>query len=162
MDKDYFTIYVDADSCPVKDEVLYLAEKYQVATVFVSSYAHELNVPSFVKRVTVDTDKEAVDLYVTNHIKGNDVCVTQDHALASILLAKNAVVISPKGELYREETIQQLLDYRFLSQKQRRMGGKTKGPKAFTNQNRQLFFNELEKVIKNEQENEKKARNNKT
>ncbi|THG89358.1 hypothetical protein AJ85_18185 [Alkalihalobacillus alcalophilus ATCC 27647 = CGMCC 1.3604] len=148
MDKEKRTIYVDADSCPVKEEVLLLAAQYKVPTTFVSSYAHQLTLPAFVEQVTVDTDKEAVDLYVMNQVKKGDICVTQDHALASLLLAKGTLVLSPKGYLFKEETIQQLLDFRFLSQKERRMGGRTKGPKAFTKKDRQFFLENLEKIIK--------------
>ena len=97
----------------------------------------------------MDADKEAVDLYIINHIHIGDICVTQDHALASLLLAKGVFALSPKGYEFKEEMIQQLLDYRFFSQKVRRMGGRTKGPKAFTKADRQNFTYSLEKIIKN-------------
>lgn len=108
--------------------------------VFVSSYAHQLVLPSAVKQITVDANKEAADLYILNHIGSGDVCVTQDHALASLLLSKGAIVLSPRGYLFEERAVEQLLDARYLSQRQRRMGKKTKGPKAFTKRDRQRFF----------------------
>ncbi len=140
-------MYVDADSCPVKEEIIRLCQKYKVEMIFVSSYAHKMTLPSSVKQVSVDTDKEAVDLYILNHIQHNDICVTQDHALASLLLPKGAEILSPRGKEYKEENIQQMLDMRYLSQKQRRMGERTKGPKAFTNEDRQQFSMQLEKIL---------------
>ncbi|MCM3712845.1 YaiI/YqxD family protein [Halalkalibacter oceani] len=141
------TLYVDADACPVKNEIIDTTQAFQLNVIFVSSYAHHIKAPSFVKIVTVDSEKEAVDLYVMNRIKKGDLCVTQDHALASILLAKGAVVLSPRGHLYLEDTIDQMLDARYVSQKQRRMGAKTKGPKAFTKTDRLRFARQLKEIL---------------
>jgi uncharacterized protein YaiI (UPF0178 family) len=147
MNNSKVCMYVDADSCPVKEEIIQLCQTYTVEMIFVSSYAHFMSLPPSVTQVTVDTDKEAADLYILNHIQKNDVCVTQDHALASLLLPKGVSVLSPRGMVYTEDTITQLLDTRYLSQKQRRMGAKTKGPKAFTEADRYLFLSNLEKIL---------------
>lgn len=140
-------VYVDADACPVKDEIIEICQEYQVDMVFVSSYAHQLTIPAPAKVVTVDSDKEAADLYVMNHIKVGDVCVTQDHALASILLPKRTVVLSPRGIEYDESKMEQMLDARFVSAKQRRMGKRTKGPKPFSKDDRERFKRNFEKII---------------
>ena len=140
-------LYVDADACPVKEEIVEIGQRFKTDMVFVSSYAHRMTLPPSVKVVTVDTDKEAADLYVMNKVKKGDICVTQDHALASVLLAKGVIALSPRGFVYREETIGQMLDARYLSQKQRRMGAKTKGPKAFRAEDRSHFVEQLEKIL---------------
>ncbi|MDT8861773.1 YaiI/YqxD family protein [Alkalihalobacillus sp. MEB130] len=141
------TIYVDADACPVKSEIVEICEFVTLPMVFVSSYSHTLTLPSTAKVVTVDNEKEAVDLYLMNNIKKGDICVTQDHALASILLAKGVIALSPRGFVYREETILQMLDARYVSQKHRRMGGKTKGPKPFRQEDRSRFIEQLTKIV---------------
>ncbi len=140
-------LYVDADACPVKEEIVDICQKYGVKMRFVSSYAHQMTLPLTVEVITVDSEKEAVDLYILNKIKKDDICVTQDHALASLLLIKGACILSPRGSVYREETIEQLLDARYISQKQRRMGRKTKGPKRFTEHDRLQFKQQLEHCI---------------
>ncbi|MCL7747233.1 YaiI/YqxD family protein [Halalkalibacter alkaliphilus] len=141
------TIYVDADACPVKAEIVEICEFVNMPMVFVSSYAHTLTLPSTVKVVTVDNDKEAADLFLMNKAKKGDICVTQDHALASIMLAKGVITLSPRGFVYQEDTILQMLDARYISQKQRRMGGKTKGPKPFRQEDRQMFIEQLTKIV---------------
>ncbi|GAE24719.1 hypothetical protein JCM9140_670 [Halalkalibacter wakoensis JCM 9140] len=141
------TIYVDADACPVKSEIVEICEFVNMKMVFVSSYAHTLTLPASVKVVTVDNEKEAVDLFLMNHAKKGDICVTQDHALASILLSKGVRTLSPRGMVYQEDTITQMLDARYLSQKQRRMGGKTKGPKPFRHEDRVKFIEQLRKIV---------------
>ncbi|WP_235715680.1 YaiI/YqxD family protein [Alkalihalobacillus hemicellulosilyticus] len=140
-------VYVDADACPVKNEIVDLCRTYEVDMVFVSSYAHFLSLPKPAKIVTVDEEKEAVDLYVANHAKKGDICVTQDHALASLLLAKGMYVLSPRGKEFTEKDMDQLLDVRFLSQKQRRMGKRTKGPKPYNQEDREQFKANLKKIL---------------
>ncbi|NEU32376.1 YaiI/YqxD family protein [bacterium LRH843] len=140
-------LYVDADACPVKEEIVDTCQQYSMEMVFVSSYAHRMTLPAPAKVVTVDSDKEAVDMYIMNKVKKGDLCITQDHALASILLSKGVITLSPRGMIYREETIDQMLDARYLSQKQRRMGAKTKGPKAFQKSDRLHFAKQLQNII---------------
>ncbi|ERN54768.1 YaiI/YqxD family protein [Alkalihalophilus marmarensis] len=140
-------VFVDADSCPVKKEIVSICQKFNQSAVFVSSIAHEMNVPDGFTHVSVDSDKEAADMYILNQSKRGDCCVTQDHALASILLPKGVDVLSPRGYVYREETIMQMLDARYLSQKERRKGGKTKGPRAFTEEDRSLFCHQFTRVL---------------
>ncbi len=93
-----FVVYVDADACPVKDEIVDLCILYSIDMVFVASYAHDLFLQAPARTVTVDPDKEAVDLYLVNYAKKGDVCITQDHGLASLLLSKGITVLSPRGE----------------------------------------------------------------
>lgn len=142
------SLFVDADSCPVKDEVITVSMEFDLNTIFVSSFAHDPSIKfSNIKYVLVDCGKEAVDLYLMNHVQKGDVVVTQDHALASILLAKKAIVVSPRGKQYDESNITFLLDMRYLNSKQRRAGNKTKGPKSFTNEDRLQFMRLLRKIF---------------
>ncbi|MFK3937643.1 DUF188 domain-containing protein [Alkalihalobacillus sp. NPDC078783] len=140
-------LYVDADSCPVKDEILTYRFETDVKIVFVMSYAHMMVLPPEVGQVMVDSDKEAVDLYIMNHVKKGDICVTQDHALASLLLKKGVTALSPRGDRYLEETIEFLLQVRHQSAEKRRRGIRTKGPKPFTVEDRDRFVKELKIIL---------------
>ncbi|MDV2683135.1 DUF188 domain-containing protein [Alkalihalophilus lindianensis] len=147
MSEQIARVYVDADSCPVKNEIVSICQELNLSAVFVSSIAHHISVPEGFSHVTVDSDKEAADMYILNHTRRGDCCVTQDHALASILLPKGVNVLSPRGYVYREETIMQMLDARYFSQKERRGGGKTKGPKAFTEEDRSQFCYQFTTIL---------------
>lgn len=83
---------------------------------------------------------DSVDLFILNRIHTNNVLVTQDIGLASIALAKGVHVISPRGIIYKEESIQIALDFRYLSAKERRQGRYGKGPKPFTSVERNNFI----------------------
>ncbi|SDC31687.1 YaiI/YqxD family protein [Shouchella lonarensis] len=144
-------VYVDADSCPVKEEIISLCETYECDVVFVCSYAHDLNAPAHIKIVQVDCHKEAVDLYILAAVKETDVCVTQDYGLASLLLMKGVYVVSPRGHRYDEKTMDEMLQSRYLSQKERRSGKKVRGgPKKFTAIERDRFKQNLASLLDGE------------
>ncbi|WP_456278251.1 YaiI/YqxD family protein [Bacillus sp. AK128] len=149
MTKNNEEIYVDADACPVKNEILHIASTYQINVIFVASYSHMMTNTIGGTWVYVDANKEEVDMYITNHAKRGDVVITQDIGLASLLLGKGIIAVSPRGKQYLEETIGFALNMRYISAKERRKGNFSKGPSPFTNQDRQQFVLTLEKILSN-------------
>ncbi len=146
-------IYVDADSCPVKEDIVEIASSYHYRLLFVASYAHMKRENDKQNWKYVDSDKEAVDLFIMNATKKKDIVVTQDIGLASTLLLKQVTVLSPRGVIYEEETINTALDMRYLSAKARRKGVYGKGPKPFTEEDRQKFRRNFIRILsKNEGE----------
>nr|WP_235816591.1 DUF188 domain-containing protein [Bacillus massilionigeriensis] len=141
------TIYVDADSCPVKEEIVEISERFSVEVIFVASYDHVKNNLSMGTWKFVDSRKEAADLFIMNKVKAGDIAITQDIGLASILLPKKVHVLSPKGDPYMETKMDTALDLRYLSAKGRQQGIYGKGPKPFTKENRQKFRKELIKIL---------------
>ncbi|MCK1991540.1 YaiI/YqxD family protein [Peribacillus muralis] len=142
------TIHVDADACPVKDEILHSARLHDIDVCFVASYKNMMNDPEG-KWVYVDADKEAADLYIVNAVKKGDIVVTADIGLAGTLLPKGVYVLSPRGKEYTDENIFMLLDMRYQSAKLRRQGKHTKGPKPFTKEDRLCFTKKLLKILSN-------------
>ncbi|MEH6946672.1 YaiI/YqxD family protein [Bacillus sp. JJ634] len=142
------SIYVDADACPVKKEILDTASLFKVNVIFVASYKNMMSNPEG-KWVYVDADKEAADLYIVNAVKKGDIVITNDIGLAGTLLPKAVYVLSSKGKEYTEENISMLLDMRYLSAKMRRAGKHTKGPKAFSKEDRIKFAQVLAKILSN-------------
>lgn len=140
---------MDADACPVKEEITGICEDREVKVIFIASNAHRKTSPDKGVWVYVDSSKEAADLYIMNHIKSGDVLVTQDIGLASIVLPKGVYAISPRGKEFREETISTALDFRYLSAKERRKGKYGKGPKPFTSEDRERFVSVFKKILSN-------------
>lgn len=118
-----------------------------VELVFVASYAHMTNDCSTERWVYVDEEKEAADLYIMNHVKKNDIVITQDIGLASTLLLKKVSVLSPRGSLFEEKDMNTALDLRFLSAKARRRGEYGKGPKSFSREDRERFVSQLTRIL---------------
>ncbi|WP_071460158.1 YaiI/YqxD family protein [Bacillus massilinigeriensis] len=138
---------MDADSCPVKKEIVELSSRYKVPVVFVASYDHMLNDESVGKWVYVDPGSDAADLYIMNHALRGDLAVTQDIGLASALLGKGVYVLSPRGMEYQEDKIPMMLEIRHYSARLRRKGHFGKGPKAFSQDDRERFVKELAKHL---------------
>lgn len=146
-------IIVDADSCPVKQEIITAAKLYKSEVTMVASFDHHLQSIDGVQTIQVDRSDQSVDLYIANHISANHILITQDFGLATIGLAKRAIVLSNRGQTYSDETIGFLLESRHSHAKKRRNGKHSKGPRPFTNEDRNKFQQTLTKVLKNLQEN---------
>jgi uncharacterized protein YaiI (UPF0178 family) len=143
------TIFVDADACPVKDEIRKIASAFHVNVLFVASYVHFQQTAEYENWKYVDPQKEAADLFIVNHTNPGDVVVTQDIGLAALLLGKQVTVISERGRIFHESTIDLALEGRYLSQKERRKGVHTKGPKKLVKEDRDRFSAQLQKILSN-------------
>lgn len=144
------TIYVDADACPVKDEILSVASQFQVPVTFIASYEHFQTKRSPLEDWRfVDTHKEATDLVIANSAAAHDIVVTQDIGLASLLLPRQVIVLSERGRMYTNETIDFDLERRHVSSKQRRKGVYGKGPKKLLEEDKKRFMAQLQKILSN-------------
>ncbi|MFD2044170.1 YaiI/YqxD family protein [Ornithinibacillus salinisoli] len=143
-------IYVDADASPVKDIVIQVAKEAQLEVVLVKSFSHFSHDEEIagVQTIYVDTGADAADYRIMQMAQKNDIIITQDYGLASLGLGKGCIVLHHKGFAYTNENIDRLLQTRHVSAKARRSGQKTKGPKPFTEQERQMFKELLEKTVK--------------
>ena len=146
-------IVVDADACPVKREIADTARSFGVPVLLVASYDHALIPEPGIEVRQVERGRDAVDLYISNLIRPGDIVVTQDIGLAAMVLAKRATVLSNRGQLYRDETIGFLMESRHDQAKARRAGGRTKGPRAMTAEDRIRFQQMLTKVLRDMQDN---------
>ncbi|KRF28091.1 MULTISPECIES: YaiI/YqxD family protein [Paenibacillus] len=150
------SIIVDADACPVKSEIEQAGRQFGVQVVLVASFDHRMKENPGVKVVQVDRSDQSVDLYIANQIQQGDILVTQDFGLAALGLAKGSICLTNRGQEYTDSSIDFLLDRRHVSAKMRRSGKHSKGPKPFTEADRQNFLHGLTKLLKKLQEIENK------
>ncbi len=142
-------IYVDADACPVKSIIISEATKTGTPVILVTSFPHYSSeeYPEGVETIYVDTGADAADYRIMKLAETGDLIITQDYGLASLGLAKGCTVLHHKGFLYTNDNIDQLLQSRYLSAMERKSGKRTKGPKAFTNEDREKFKQLFRKII---------------
>ena len=145
-------IYVDADACPVKQIIIDLASKYQLHIVFIFSVSHSGNLKlskesKNIELVMVDNVSQAADMAIMNRVNSDDIVITGDFGLASIVLAKKAAALSHSGNIFDENNIDKLLFERYLSAAIRKSGGRVKGPSKREKQENDKFRNALESVI---------------
>lgn len=147
-------ILVDADACPVKDEIASACKQFGMKAIFVASYDHQLPNWEGMETVYVDRSAQSADLYLSNRMKPGDLLITQDHGLAAVGLAKRCFVLSFRGKRYTHQSIDWLLEQRHVYAKHRRTGKYGKGPKPFTASDRNKFLQSLTKLLNELQENE--------
>lgn len=131
-------ILVDADACPVKKIIVKAAREYKISVVMFIDTSHILD-DGYSEVVTVDKSRDSVDIALVNRILKGDIVVTQDYGVAAMALPKGAKAINQNGFIYNDENISNLLFERHLSQKVRRSGGRTNGPKKRTEDNDARF-----------------------
>jgi uncharacterized protein YaiI (UPF0178 family) len=140
-------IYVDADACPVKDEVFRVAKRYGFKVFVVSNGRIRVPVGPLVEMVVVTGHFDAADDWIAERITATDVAVTSDIPLASRCLAKGARVLDPKGKVFTPESIGDALASRELMAFLRDSGSITGGPAPFETRDRSRFLQKLDDLI---------------
>ena len=139
-------ILVDADACPVKEIILRMAKRRNIPVTMVIDTSHELN-DGYSTVITVDKGSDSADYAITGMAACRDIVVTQDYGLAAMALAKGASAIDQNGMVYTGENIDSLLERRYIGQKIRRGGGRTKGPKKRTREDNERFEEAFGKML---------------
>lgn len=142
-------IFVDGDGSPVKETVIEVAVEKALDVVIVTSVDHYSlkDYPENVSFVYVDKGADAADFKIVQLIKKGDFLITQDYGLASLVLPKGVSVLHQLGYQYKKENIDGLLEQRYFSGQIRRKGGRTKGPKPFTDKDRTTFKQALIELV---------------
>ena len=140
-------IIVDADACPVYKSAVKIAKENSIPCILVCDYNHILN-PDYGEVITVDNGHDNADFKIVSLLEKNDMVITQDYGLATLVLSKGGYAMHQTGKLYTEENIDKLLFERFLSAKVRRSGQRTKNMKKFTEQESEQFQKSLYEWIK--------------
>lgn len=140
-------ILVDADACPVKEEIARVATRHGLATIFVSNAWMRLPESPLIERRIVAEGPDVADDWIANEIAATDICVTQDIPLANRCLKKGARAISPIGRPFTSSNIGMALAVRDLKAHLRETGDMRGGPPAFASADRSRFLQALEQAV---------------
>ena len=140
-------ILVDADGCPVKDEVYRVAGRYGLEVVVVANSRMHAPTSERIRLVVVDGKFDAADDWIVEHAGEDDVVITADIPLASRCLEKKAKVLGPAGREFTEENIGEALASRELKSHLRDLGTQTSGPAPFEPRDRSRFLHRLDEII---------------
>ena len=140
-------IYVDADGCPVKQEIYRVATRHRLKVTLVANSRMRVPDNDSVKLVLVDDQLDAADNWIVEHVKEDDIVVSGDIPLASRCLKKNALVLSPRGKVFTEDSIGAALANRDLLSHLRELGTITGGPAPFERRDRSRFLHRLDEII---------------
>jgi uncharacterized protein YaiI (UPF0178 family) len=141
------TIYVDADGCPVKNEVYRVAKRYGLKVYLVSNSRMRIPQEELFELVIVDEQFNAADDWIVEQVRDDDIVVSADIPLAARCLGKGARVTDPKGRVFTKESIGDALANRELMAYLRDMGNMTGGPDPFEKRDRSRFLQRLDDII---------------
>ena len=140
-------IYIDADACPVKDEVERVATRHQLKTYLVCDGGLRPPQNPLLQLIVVTQGADAADDWIAEHIRPADICVTNDIPLAGRCLKQGAFSIKPNGETYTDDSIGMALATREILQGLRDTGEITGGPRPFSKADRSKFLDRLEVTV---------------
>ena len=140
-------LFIDADACPVKEQVYRVAKRYDLKVFLVSNAWMRVPCEGRIKLVVVDDGFDAADDWIAESVTGNDIVITEDVPLASRALEKDAQVISPRGRVFTEDSIGNDLANRELMSRLRESQVISGGPAPFDNKDRSAFLRRLDEAI---------------
>jgi hypothetical protein len=140
-------IFVDADACPVKQEVFRVANRYGLNVTLVSNSWMRIPDNKWIILKIVSDEFDAADDWIVEHIQSDDIAITADIPLASRCLQKGARILGPTGKVFTENNIGQAIATRNLFSELREAGEITGGPPPFKKSDRSFFLQKLDQVI---------------
>lgn len=141
------TFYIDADACPVKDEVYRVADRYDLQ-VFVVCNSWIRTPPSArISLMVVDSGPDVADDWIAERAAPGDIVVTADIPLAERVLLRGAQALHPTGRVYTKDNIGSALASRAIGEHLRSMGEITGGPKPFAPSDRSKFLQALDAAV---------------
>jgi uncharacterized protein YaiI (UPF0178 family) len=140
-------VFVDADACPVKEEVYRVARRHGVKVYVVSNAPIRVPPDDLIEPVVVRGGFDAADDWIVERIGPGDVAVTSDIPLAERCLSKGAQVLGPKGNVFTEGAIGEAMATRALLEMLRQSGDFGGGPAPFVKADRSRFLSKLDEAL---------------
>lgn len=140
-------LYVDADACPVKEEVHRVATRHQLVTHYVSNSWMRLPESPLVRRVVVTEGPDIADDWIAERIQPGDIAITADIPLAARCLKAGAKAIGPTGKPFDNGSIGMALAMRDLQSHLRETGESRGFNPSFTPKDRSRFLEALENAV---------------
>ncbi len=142
-------IFIDADACPrsVKDLVFGASDRLRLPVVLVADRMVSRPRSRLVSTVVVPRDMDSADAHIVDRVAPGDLVITADIPLAAAVVAKDAVAINPRGEVYTEQNVRERLSLRDFSMSLRESGMDLGGPPPFSRQDKQRFASALDREL---------------
>jgi uncharacterized protein len=148
MTENSMRIYIDADACPVKDEVYRVAARHQLPVTVVAAGFIRVPQDPLIDRIGAGAGMDAADNWIAERAGPGDIVITADIPLASRCVKAGADVIAPNGRAFTEASIGMTLAVRNLMHDLRSAGETTRGPPPFSPRDRSAFLSALDAAIR--------------
>ena len=141
-------IYVDADACPVKDEIYRVAARHALPVSVVAGNFIRVPQDPLIERIAAGSGMDAADDWIAERAGKGDIVITSDIPLASRCVKTGAEVIAPNGKPFTEASIGMTLAVRNLMTDLRSSGEVTGGPRSLGPRDRSTFLSALDQTIR--------------
>ena len=141
------SIYVDADACPVKEEIYRVARRHAIEVFVVSNSPLRVPQEEIFEFVGVSGGFDVADDWIAERARTGDIVITADIPLAGRCLQQGARVLGPTGLEFTEEAIGDALATRALLEMLRQSGDFRGGPSPFARSDRSRFLSRLDELI---------------
>ena len=143
-------IFIDADACPVKDEVYKVAARYGLKTYVVSNGFMRVPASPAIEQVVVDAGPDIADDWIAEHVQPGDVAITNDIPLAERVLNAGGHALKPTGQPFTRDSIGSAIAQRALMEQLRSTGDILGGPRPFASADRSRFLQALDEAVQRE------------
>tara|TARA_B100001971_G_scaffold84647_1_gene78113 strand:+ start:223314 stop:223763 length:450 start_codon:yes stop_codon:yes gene_type:complete len=142
-------VWIDADACPrmVKELIFKASFRLKVDVCLVANSYMQIPQAPNISLIQVEKGDDMADFYIVEHLSANDLVVTADIPLASLVVEKDATAINPRGEIYTEENIRERLSVRNFMQELRDSGVETGGPPPLGAKDKEQFANAFDRIM---------------
>ena len=140
-------IFVDADACPVKEEVYRVARRYGLRVYVVTNGGVRVPADALIELIVVEQGPDVADDWIAEHARRGDIVITADIPLAHRSLQAGAEAIGPTGRAFTSSSIGAALAQRGLMEHLRSTGEITGGPKPFAPGDRSRFLAALDHAV---------------
>jgi uncharacterized protein YaiI (UPF0178 family) len=141
-------IYIDADACPVKEEVYRVAARYALPVILVANSRMRVPEGGAVRlEIVAGGQLDSADDWIAARAGARDIVVTADIPLASRCVAAGASVLDPRGRVHTEDSVGDALATRNLMSQLRELGAVTGGPAPHARRDSSLFLQKLDELI---------------
>ncbi len=140
-------LYIDADACPVKNEIYKATGKYKIIVYVVCNSFMNTPAKDRIRLVVVGKGPDEADNWIADNVKQGDIVITADIPLAARCIKNSARVLDTRGKEFSEDSIGDLLASRDLNEHLRMMGVISGGPPPMGKKNKSEFVSKLHQVI---------------
>src|SRR5678815_4819313 len=148
-------LFVDADGCPVKQEIYRVPRRHGLKVTVVANSRMRVPPADDVTLVVVEGRFDAADDWIVEHVAAHDIVITSDIPLADRCLKRGSRVLDHRGGQFTEDNIGEALANRELLSHLRDMGGMTGGPAPFGDRDRSRFLHQLDEAVREAQSGKK-------
>lgn len=141
------SIYVDADACPVKEEILKISYRHKLTVYIVSNQWMRMEVGPLVQKIVVSDGPDVADDWIADHINETGIAITADILLARRCLEAGAIVLGPTGKAFSQDNIGMAVAMRDLKAHLRETGESKGYNPSFTKEDKSRFLQALESAI---------------